>query len=356
MAYAQGYLIYKRGSTLMAQPFDLQQAKLTGDPLALAADVSGGAYSWGGADFDVSEQGVLAYRAGSGGGKTELAWFDRAGKRLGQLGEPEFYFDLRLSRDGRKVAVNIGKDAGDLWLHDLARDVRTRFTFDPADDTSPVFSPDGWHVAFVSARKGMGELYSRDTEGTGQDVPLYSSGTALIVGDWSPDGRFITFASLSRKTGFDLWTYSIAEKKAQLWLEGPLDQSYPRLSPNGRWIAYDSNESGRDEVYVQAFPGKGGGRWQVSKGGGQPCWRADGKEIYYLGSDDTLMAADVRTEGTFDAGTPHPLFKARFKSTTGASYDAAPDGQRFLVNSLKEDDRSGRSTTVVLNWPAAFRK
>ncbi|MGH7535020.1 MAG: TolB family protein, partial [Gemmatimonadales bacterium] len=153
MAYAQRNLLYKRGSTLMAQPFDPEQARVTGDPLPLAAEVSGGAYSWGGADFGVSDQGVLAYRAGTGGGQTELAWFDRAGKRLGQVGEPDFYYDLRLSRDGRRVAINIGKDAGDLWLHDLGRDVRTRFTFDPADDTAPVFSPDGTRVAFVSARK-----------------------------------------------------------------------------------------------------------------------------------------------------------------------------------------------------------
>jgi len=358
MAYAQGFLLYKRGTTLMAQPFEPEQAKLTGDPLPLAAEVSGGAYSWGGADFNVSDQNVLAYRAGRGEGQTELVWFDRSGKRIGQVGDLEFYYDLSLSRDGRRVAVNIGKDAGDLWLHDLERDVRSRLTFDPADDTAPAFSPDGTRVAFVSSRKGMmGELYWRDIRGTGQEVLLFSSGTQVGASDWSPDGRWILFSSLSRKTGFDLWTYSMEDKKAEPWLEGPLDQGHARLSPNARWIAYESSESGRDEIYVQAFPDKVGGRWQVSRSGGSlATWRADGKEIYYLGTEGTLMAADVRTEGTFDVGTPHPLFKAQFRSTAGRNYDATPDGRRFLVNGPKENDRSGQSVTLVLNWPAALRK
>ncbi|HXH28757.1 MAG TPA: hypothetical protein VNL37_06910, partial [Candidatus Polarisedimenticolia bacterium] len=356
MAYAQGHLLYKRGSTLMAQPFDPDQIRLSGDPLPLAAQLSGGSYSWGGANFDVSDQGVLAYREGSGEGQTELDWYDRSGKRIGQVGDADFYHDLALSRDGRRLAVNIGKDTGDLWIQDLQRDVRSRLTFDPADDTAPVFSPDGARLAFVSSRKKMGELYWRDTNGTGQDELLFSSGTELIANDWSPDGRWILFTSLNRDTGFDLWTYSVADKKAEPWLEGPLDQVGARLSPNGRWIAYDSSESGRNEVYVQAFPMKGGGRWQVSRGGGgSATWRADGKEIYYLGLENTLMAADVRTEGTFDVGTPHPLFKAQFRSTNGRNYDATPDGQRFLVNGPKENDRSGQSVTLVLNWPAAIR-
>ena len=356
VAYAQGTLLYKRGSTLMAQPFDPEHVKLTGDSLPLVAEVSGGAYSWGGADFGVSDQGVLAYRAGTGGGQTELTWIDRAGKRIGQVGESDFYNDVRLSRDGLRLAANIGRDAGDLWLHDLARDVRTRFTFDPADDSAPVFSPDGTRVAFVSARKGMGDLFWRDARGTGEDELLFSSGTQLFASDWSLDGRLIVLSSLSRKTGFDLWTYSLEEKKAEPWLEGPLDQYQARISPNGRWIAYSSDESGHQEVYVQAFPAKGEGRWQVSKGGGQPSWRADGKEIYYQTTDGNLMAADVRTEGTFDVSTPRPLFKAPFKSTTGTGYDVTPDGKRFLANILKESDRSALSTTVVLNWPAALRK
>jgi len=281
---------------------------------------------------------------------------DRAGKRISQIGDSDFYNDIHLSRDGLKLAVNIGRDAGDLWLHDLGRDVRTRFTFDPADDSTPVFSPDGMRVAFVSARKGVGDLYWRDARGTGEDVFLFSSGTQMSASDWSPDGKLIVLSSLNRKTGFDLWTYSLQEKKAEPWLEGPLDQFQARISPNGRWIAYSSTESGHQEVYVQAFPSKGEGRWQVSRGGGQPTWRADGKEIYYLTTDGNMMAADVRTDGDFDVGTPRLLFKAPFKSTTGSGYDVGPDGKRFVANLLKANDRSGQSTTIVLNWLAALRK
>jgi len=356
MAYSQGHLLYKRGSTLMAQPFDLNEGALTGEPLPLAAEVSGGTFSWGGADFGVSDEGVLAYRAGAGGGQTELVWLDRAGKRVGQIGGAEHYYDLALSKDGRKAIVNVGMDAGDLWLQDLERESRTRFTFDPADDTSPVFSPDGTRVAFISARKGMGEIYVRDVRGAGEDELLLTTGTTLVMNDWSPDGRYLVFDSLNKENGFDLWLYSFETKKAEPWLTKPLDQGYARFSPNGRWIAYASYESGHTEVYVQSFPAKGEGRWQVSEGGDQPRWSGTGKEIFYAISDGTLMAADVKTEGIFDLGTPRPLFKMQLKSATGSSYDVAPDGQRFLANILREDDRSALSTTVVINWPELLRR
>ena len=355
MAYAQGHLLYKRGSTLMAHPFDPDMGELTGDPLPLAADVAGGIFSWGGADFGVSDEGVLAYRAGAGGGQTELVWLDRAGKRVGQAGGPEHYFDVALSRDGRRAVVNIGKDAGDLWLHDLERDERTRLTFDPADDTSPVFSPDGSRVAFVSSRKDKGGIYVRDVRGAGEDKLLFTAGTTVVLNDWSADGQYLVFVSLNRETGFDLWLYSFETKKAEPWLASPLDQGYARFSPNGRWMAYASYESGHTEIYVQSFPGKEG-RWQVSDGGDQPRWRGDGKEIFYAISDGSLMAADVKTEGTFEVGTPRPLFKMQLKSTTGSSYDVAPDGQRIFANILREDDRSSLSTTVVINWTAALKR
>jgi Tol biopolymer transport system component len=319
------------------------------------ADVAGGTFSWGGADFGVSDQGVLAYRAGAGGGQTDLVWLDRAGKRVGQVGGADHYYDAVLSKDGQKVALIIGTDAGDIWLHDLGRNVRTRFTFDPADDASPVFSPDGTQVAFVSSRKGAGEIYVRDVRGSGEDALIFSSsGTQISLSDWSADA--LIFSSLSRETSADLWTYSLTEKKAAPWFEAPLDQGYARLSPDGRWIAYASYESGQSEIYVQSFPDKGRGRWQISQGGDQPRWRGDGKELYYVAYDGTMMAAEVNTAGPFDVGTPHPLFRMQLKSSNNSSYDPAPDGQRFLCNVLREDDRSGLSTTVVVNWTELLRR
>jgi eukaryotic-like serine/threonine-protein kinase len=357
MLFSQGQLLYREDTTLMARPFDPVEAKFTGDSLPLAADVVGGAYSWGGAQFGVSDQGVLVYLSGAGQGATELTWFDRSGKNLGQLGKADFYSDLRFSPDGRKVALCIGKDAGDIWVHDLDRDVRTRLTFDPADDASMVWSPDGRRLAFASGRKHTGELYWRNAQGTGKDELFFSSDTQVSTNDWSPDGGIILFTSLSRETGYDGWSWSVKEKKAEPWTEAPMDQLNERFSPNGRWVAYSSAESGRTDVYVQAFPGKTGGRWQVSQAGGdKPAWRRDGKELFFLAADGTLMAVDVRTEGTFELGAPHPLFKAPVRPGSGWSYDVTPDGQRFLMNTLTESDRARQAAAVVLNWTGTLRQ
>jgi len=356
MAYASGNLLFKRGTTLLAQPFDAVEGKLQGDPKPVATEVSGGFYSWGGADFDVSEQGTLVVRAGAGTDQTELVWFDRNGKRLGRLGEPDYYVTLRLSRDGRKLAASIGRDAEDIWLYDLEHNVQSRFTFDPGNDSNPVFSPDGKTIAFNAARPTLGDIYSRETQGTAEDKPLYAAGTTTTVMDWSPDGKYIVFASVSRKTANDIWIFSLASRKAEPWLERPQDEAGARIAPNGRWIAYTSGESGRDEVYVQAFPAKGEARWQVSTGGVAPSWRADGKELFYISLDNTMMSVQVQTDGTFSAASPVALFKMRLHPSFGSTYDVSPDGQRFIANSLKETDRSDQSVTIVLNWPSSLKK
>ncbi len=354
--YAQGYLLYKRGSTLMAHPFDPVRAELAGDPLPLAAGVAGGTYSWGGAQFGTSGNGVLVYLGGEGEGETELVLFDRSGERIRALGEAGSYWDPRLSHDGARVALGVGRDASDLWLHDIHRDVRTRITFDPANDGLPIWSPDDTRIAFLSSRGGIGELYQRDAAGTGQDELLFPAGTQIYVNDWSPDGRIIVFSSLNRETGFDLWLYDFEDKQARAWLEGPLDQYDARFSPDGRWIAFTSTESGRDEVYVQPFP-EAKGRWQVSRTGGRaPAWRTDGKELFYVSlTHDQVMAVDVSTAGTFEAGTPRSLFRAGSKPSTGPSFDAAADGQSFLLNFMGEVVSDARPASLVLNWPVALK-
>jgi len=174
--------------------------------------------------------------------------------------------------------------------------------------------------------------------------------------DWSPDGKYIVFASVSRKTANDIWIFSLASRKAEPWLERPQDEAGARIAPNGRWIAYTSGESGRDEVYVQAFPAKGEARWQVSTGGVAPSWRADGKELFYISLDNTMMSVQVQTDGTFSAASPVALFKMRLHPSFGSTYDVSPDGQRFIANSLKETDRSDQSVTIVLNWPSSLKK
>ncbi|HET9481321.1 MAG TPA: protein kinase [Candidatus Polarisedimenticolia bacterium] len=351
MACVQERLLYKQGTTLMAQPFDAKRAELTGEPIPLVRDVIGGAYSWGGAEFGVSGSGVLVAYSGQGQGETELAWFDRSGKRLGTLGEPDMYSEPRLSHDGSRMVVAVGKDAGDLWQHDLSRDVRSRFTFDAADDSSPVWSPDDSTIVFASNRQGMGELYVRSASGSGKEELIHTGGTQLLVTDWSPDGSYLVFASLNRETSFDLWLWSFAEKQARPWFEAPGDQMLARFSPDGRWLAYTSFESGRPEVYVQSFPLAEGGRWQVSRAGGAaPVWRADGKELFFLLGDGHLAAVDVKTAGSVEFGSSQPLFRGYPKILIGHPYDAAPDGSRFVFNTLGEDGRTGSSALLILGW------
>jgi Tol biopolymer transport system component len=304
----------------------------------------------------VSQEGVLVYRAGAGTDQTELIWFDRSGKRIGKIGEPDYYAMVRLSRDGRRLAATIGRDAEDVWVYDLERNLQSRFTFDPANDTSPVFSPDGKTIVFNAARASLGDIYSKDIQGTGEEKPLFTAETATFVQDWSPDGTRIVFTNVSRKTGNDLWVYSVESRKAEPWLENPQDEVGARIAPNGRWIAYTSDESGGPEVYVQAFPLRGEGRWQVSSGGFAPAWRGDGKELFYLSPDSTLMAVPVQTEGNFSSASPISLFKMRLRGTIGSAYDVSPDGQRFIANALRASDRSDSSITLVLNWPSALKK
>ena len=357
MAYAQGHLLYRQSGSLMAQPFDADRLVVTGDAIPVSGDLSGNAYSWGGAEFGVAESGVLVFLPGAGGGETELAWFDRAGKRLGRVGEPGVYWEPRLSRDGRRLAFGLGEQASDLWIHDLERDVRSRFTFDPADDATPVWSSDSTRIAFVSNRKGIGEIYQRPTAGTGEEELLFAAGTSVQIDDWSTDGRTLFFSSLSRETGFDLWTYSFDDGQARAWLAGPLDQGACRISPDGRWIAYGSSESGRFEVYVQAYPGPAGSRWQVSQAGGSaPVWNAGGTELYYLGLDGTLTAVEIRKGAALEVGTPRRLFRVEAKPGLTSGFDVSPDATRFLVNAMGESDTAGQAATLLLDWTGLLRR
>ncbi len=353
--YAANYLWYRRGTTLMAQHFDTDRLELEGDPIPFAGKLFGGAISWGGAYFGLSDQ-VLAHLSGEAGLKSELTWFDRQGKVLGTIGAPDDYWAPRLSNDGHRVAMSVGNESGDLWLHHLERDTRTRFTFDPANDVEPVWSPDDSHVAFGTSRERMGELYQRASSGVGQEELLYSSGTSMSVSDWSGDGRHILFSSLDLETGWDLWSYVVDDAEARPILVSDFDQYDGVLSPDGRWLAYTSNESDRNDVYVQGFP-ESSGRWMISTGGGsQPRWRKDGREIFYIAPNDTFMAVPVQAESSFTFGTPLELFQTRTKADIGGVYDVTADGQRFLVNILPVDLESRLEVVLVLNWTEALSR
>ncbi len=363
-----GYLLFLRGDTLMAQPFDAPKLALSGEPFPVAEQVQvggGTAGTFNAARFSASANGTLAYRRGTGLGASEMVWLDRDGKRLGTVGEPADYSNPALSPDEKKLAVSrVDPQAKtrDIWIFDLERSTSSRLTFDPAEDLNPIWSPDGSRIAFTSERKGQRDIYQKLSNGTGEEELLLHSGERKSVEDWSADGRFVlyNFGAVGRTV---VQALPLAgDRKSVTVLQaaaGAAEQA--QLSPNGPWLAYRSTESGRSEIYVQRFSGAGpnsGGKWQISTNGGQQArWRHDGKELFYLAADNKLMAVDVKADASvFQAGIPKPLFEVRVGTAARRNhYVAAANGKRFLVVQLLEQAASA-PITVVVNWPAAVKK
>ncbi|HEV8132988.1 MAG TPA: protein kinase [Acidobacteriota bacterium] len=363
-AYAPpGYLLFLRDRTLMAQSFDADRLELTGEPFPVAEQVDRLGQGVRYALFSVSETGVLVYRSGSSD-NVQLIWFDRAGKQLGAIAPKGNYATPWLSPDEKRVAVgHVEPNArnSDIWLIELARGTPTRFTFGQRDSTTPIWSPDGSRVVFSSDRDGLMNLYQRAASGTGNDEILLKSDNHKLCNDWSLDGKLILYSAYPKGGNGDLWVLPISgQQKPFPFLQTEFNEAQGRFSPDGKWIAYASNESGTWQVYVQSFPFPGG-KWQVStNGGAQPQWRRDAKELFYISADRKLMAVDVKANGsTFDAGAPKELFELRLQ-TVGLPgprnyYAVAADGRRFLVASVPEE-RISTPTTVVLNWTADLKK
>ena len=243
-----------------------------------------------------------------------------------------------------------------VWLYDSSNGSRSRFTFSPSYNVTPHWSPDGTRILFASNRTGLFKLYVRDASGVGNDEMLYQSGNWCYPDDWSPDNQYIIFSEIDPKTKFNLWVLRLGEqKKAFPFLVTDGNESNARFSPDGKWIAYASDESGQPEVYVQPFLAEKGGKWQVSTNGGYyPKWSKDGKELFYLSQDNQIMSSEVKLGSTFEATAPRPLFAihpyaipriARAVDT----FEPAPDGRRFAVHSALTS--SSPVITVVLNWP-----
>jgi eukaryotic-like serine/threonine-protein kinase len=296
-----------------------------------------------------------------------LTWFDRAGSAIGTVGAAAPYLNVSLSPDERRVAVAMasGSPANfDIWIIDLARSVPLRLTFNPLFETSPVWSPDGSQVAFESAQSGEASIRQRLVNGAAGDEPLLERSpvpgsrlqNATPTG-WSPDGRFIAYTQRTSSTTSDVWVLPLTgDRKPFPVLQTEFVETSAVFSPDGRWIAYTTNEAGQNNVYVQPFPGDQG-KYQVSSdGGSHPVWRADGKELFYLSTDATLMAVPIDTTKLFDIGARQALFRTaapRFQAST--VYTVARDGQRFLVNA-RPQQASGTPLTVVLNWTAEIQK
>jgi len=349
----RGYLLFMHAATLMAQAFDSTKLEMEGDAFPVVDDVRlPPSPALGFATFSVSGPRVLAYQA-LGQATTELAWFDRQGRRLGNVGEAGNYSVPALSPDEKTLAVTrIDPHVGtrDLWLFDLARGTPSRFTFDPAEETNPTWSPDSREIAF-SSRKSAFDIYLKPATGTGNVQPLVQSSAQNIIEGWSPDGRFIFYQAEG-----NLCVLSLNGERKQTILFTTRGESRPDVTPNMKWMAYQSNETGRAEVYVQSFPPTGS-KWQISATGGEePYWRRDGKELFYV-AGKRLMAVDVNTEGQiFQWGSPKPLFETRLEMEPRRSrYQVAANGQRFLVNVPLESTLSA-PITVVTNWTAGLKR
>ena len=353
-----GYLLFTRGSALVAQPFDAGRLEARGEAISLGVDLPSSSATSGLRALTASLDGTLAWHS-LASAMSQPVWFDREGRETARLAEAAAWFFPRLSPDGQRLAIAravADTTVADIWMIDLARNVTTRMTLDPADDAAPVWSPDGTRLVFMSSRRGAAaDLYIMRADQPGSEELLFGSEPPKLANSWSPDGRFLIFEVNSPQGRQDLWLLPLeGDRKPVPFLATPFNELNARFSPDGRWVAYTSDVSGASEIYVRPFR-ESGGTWRVSSRGGQtPTWRGDGREIYYLAPDGMLMAAPVTGAAPFQTGPSTPLFKVAVSDAADPQFDVAPDGKRFLVNqqiSLKEEP-----ITVLVNWASALRK
>jgi Tol biopolymer transport system component len=354
-----GYLLTVRQARLVAYPVDEKTLQVGPRPFPVAESVPAGAPP-GYAPFAVSQNGVLAYSSTYIRSR-ELAWFDRSGRKLATIGEPGDYSTPDLSPDDKRIAVSMRETTQgntDIWIFDSVRSAWSRFTFDASNDRAPLWSPDGSRIVFASAARGLLDLWEKPSAGTGEPQLRVSTAEEKFPTDWSRDGRFVVYHTFRGKGAWDIWVAPMDGGKPFLFLATRFTEVQGRISPDGRWMAYSSDESGRYEIYVTDFPEKRG-RWQLSTNGGlQPSWRGDGKEVFYVTPDQALMSVALRGGETFEAAPPVALFKTNFPPWVPAYwryYCPTRDGQRFVVTALVPE-ASASPINVVLNWTASLKK
>jgi Tol biopolymer transport system component len=364
-----GHICFLRQGTLFAERFDEQKNELIGDAFAVAQQIafdsvlSIGALS--------AAPGVLGYRTGSALGRGRLTWFERSGKSLGTMvGEADMLgLNPELSPDGKRVALDRGANVKtDVWLLETARGVFTRFTSGAANNLAPIWSPDGTSIAFASNRNGLFDLYQKPASGVTEEKLLLQSAEIKWPEAWSPDGQFVLYREQNPKTNFDLWAFPISgavkgDQKPFPIANSVFEEREGQFSPDGHWVAYQSNESGRFEIYIQSFPVASGKVRISTNGGAQARWRKDGKELFYIALDGRLTAVPLMLSSngqTIDVGKASPLFTAHL--TLGPlpaiqrhQYVASPDGQRFLMN-ITNEEQTGTPITLILNWHPEQKK
>ena len=346
--YAAGHLVFAQDRSLAARAFDPKTLKVGATLQTIAGDIAA-------AGFAPPNDSLLTYLPGNGQGRA--VWFDRVGARVDSLETPSEVFAVALSPDERQLAASdaLSPTAG-IWLFDLRRRVRGRLT---TIGSSPVWSRDGTRVVFSSSQaSGVLELYQKASFGNEREELLLKSGHSTWPHDWSPDGRFIVYTSASQKSKMDLWLLSTSDRKPIPYLQTAFNELHGQVSPDGRWLAYTSDESGTWEIYVQSFPNPGHRRTISTDGGAQPRWRRDGKELFYIAPDRRMMTVKIQqkldAQGVLDVGEPEPLFQTHARGPLVSSwieYAVTANGQRFLIC---ETERMDPSMTVLLNWTAAL--
>ena len=345
---SSGQLVYSRAGALMATPLDLARLEVsTAPPTHLELQVREVSQ---GAEFAVSDNGVLAYVSGNPQGYvSRLVIVDRKGTMEPLPAPPQPYNDPTISPDGRQAVVTVRAGTLGLWIYDFSRATLTALTTKGSAQDA-VWTPDGKRIAFRQTLSGHRNIYWKPADGSGDEERLTTSENLQTVSSFTPDGKWLAFWETDPATSLDIWLLPLSgDRKPQVFLKTPFSEYNPRFSPDGQWLAYVSNESGRDEIYVRRFPGAGG-KWQISTAGGNaPVWSRDGQELFYRSADKT-MAVDVRTRPAF--GSPRVLFEARYPvSTTSVSgYDVFPDGRRFLRPQQLEPEQAATQVNVVINW------
>jgi len=357
---SSGYLLFMREQTLMARGFNPRSLEFSGDAIPVAEHVAmnGGVTR---PIFSTAQNGTLLYQTGETAGNWILQWVGRDGKALGEVGQPDRYFFPAISPDGTRLAINLfngtlGTQA--IWIFDLVRGTRTRLTFGAASQLSPAWSPDGKTIYFQSSASGGFHLVSRLADGSGSETPVMESKDAH---EGSPicsvDGRYLVYSRRADQGLIDLWVLPLfGDRKPFPIVQSLFSKGGAALSPDGKWLAYQTDESGRNEVYITAFPA-GGAKWQVSSTGGVDArWRKDGKELFFLDPSDNMVAVDVSGASSAPKlGTPHILFQATAVQRQNGPFDVTADGKKFLVNTgnLKE---GLDPLTLVQNWTADLKK
>jgi Tol biopolymer transport system component len=356
--YASGHLLFVREGTLMAQPYDVKAHRLSAEALPVAEDVAVNTANHR-SGFSASDSGVLVYRPGGLINSTlQISRVDRGGKRLETFGMPGAYRSMRLSPNDASLAVRIDESLGkgDWWLMDIKRGgLTTRVTSEGSAAGDAFWSPDGARLVFGGLSTGVQDWYQKSINGGAfQEVLLktpYNKGS----GDWSSDGQFVIYAEARPQTGADLWVLPLSKNAMpRAFVQTNFPDTRPRFSPDGRWVAYMSTESGRAEVYVVAFPSGDRKRRVSVNGGDSPVWRRDGKELFYV-EVRKVMAVDVRSAAEFEAGVPHALFDTQMPLNGAGYFNPTADGQQFVI---AENLSSATAPPVnfVVNWPALLKK